>query len=1390
MLEKGNGTTDNIPTIDEETNNRISNSLNTAVNRFFSAKQIQMDKLAINISLDSNDPTNILKLNLTDLDLDLGNINTLSFNFYGHVSIEYKGFTTELDVEYRADDYLYISHKKGNTFKCSIPLTINDLVKTLKAIGININSDSSLGDVSLMTIISALQGATSSDEKNYISDSSLAYNISLDDMTISGKKISNLKLVLLSDKDENPTGFKTDDAIEIYSDNDSSKKISIAIDGSIKNVYEVSRYAAHSQSSTDITSTSSSLLGLITDIFSEKYSSTAENKNQFSLDIKASLSKKVNDSLTSTSYIKGSLDADVTDVLDDENIGEYSLSLSQNENDFFTGKSLNDISAYFKKETTYLALNNIFKGKIENSKLSDVFSTISELTELFSIKEIDKDLNIILSIAKEGNFEKLKNGDYSLLNNIIRNYQFGDSYFSITINTSTLDLGDQDITLSVNFGEKEEGKHSVKNIKVEKIQINDITLNDFTISVKTFNGIERPTDSEYSSYTDSLSLFDTLSDIVNKKKISADYTLVFTDQQNVTFNAEGKISADISNATIVKDSETKTLYTDSGNYYLSLNLPQEKNDKDSILGQGIEMFYSGTDKNLYFGCQYDQNENFSQLADSSYYVFRNSITNADIRTMYSLIDSKVENTSNDTSGSIVGMSTMLTTISQSDAFKKLKEDINNNLSLKGLDGVLSTSVDEDDNIVVTLDPSTFIKDSKYETNTSTISFTLGNNNNIVSLSMSGRVNGCGISFSVLLNDNVQTYEKFNITDYPRITDADLLLESVVSLPTDLKQFDLGIEGSVQKEGNDIPSLQISEGSGLSADFSDETKSLSGIISLKHPDINDKTKLISADQKLEFNYQQLEGTTANTSGKEVSKSQFMLEYNDNMHVKMENSDLYSIMDTINGVDSDENLLFRYLKFMNSTVMSSGSPLMDVINGKALSTSGIFAQPYLRSLTFKEGSIELNVDPKIVKSDSLEGSEATITIYYDTTAKKITKAEISAKYISGSESNKTTTNISACVSLTPTNDRKYARTETTDTSLTATDNNMLSYVEGTTSSNFVDVNGLGILLKCAVDTTENNFMEIQGELSIDISLISKTITAKVYVAIYVENETAYAYIRINAFGLEISSDNYRVTEFFIKEKEVYVNQTKTYQSSTGVFSKKYKYTTSATYYKTNSENITNNIAYYILDYSMDIGRVKVLGISAGKTALNQIYEAVNSTSSSSSISNDFSQVLSGGTIYDADNRSFKLVLNLKDFLSISPASIESLSVTLTHEEEKTVNGKSYKPLKSVAIDGKLSVLSILNITITSSSSVNTFTMTDLRKIDASEAKSTYMSRYFSFMDTMSNETLDLYQITSISEAGNPTYTGSVKTSTLESDYSSSSIYPFTDDQLNSNPYIYKW
>ena len=1341
-----------VPTLDDNTQVNEEKNKTSAINNLFSAKQIEMNSLIFNIYPDYTDKSKILNIKLNDLDIDLTNANTLSFNFYSNVNISYSGFETTLDIEYKEDDYLYINQSKGNAFKCLIPTTLNDVFSLLKTLGININSNNSVGNVSLKNILNYAKEFKTENNVSTTETNGYIYSISHIDSYIDNRQIKNLDIKLYADNNNIPTSINTTSDI-IISDTNNTSSIGFNFEGSFKEVKSISTYSSHQNSNIDISDNIDSIFTTIMDLFKGNYSSNisdnGEKLSQANFKISSNIIKKGDNDTTYSSKIDGTLQADLTDVFEDENYGKYSLSLSQTSAD--NNKSLNDLFMYYNSNNLYVSLNEIFKSKVTDTKLKNVFSKITEISNNLSFKEVDENLNLIFNVVKQSDLSKLLNGDYSLISTLIKSFLFSENSLSVTFNKDLFSLT-EDITLSLNFSEENKVK-KLKNITIDKISLSSLTLENLTLSIEDYTDIITPNDEEYSSLDNSLNLFDSLSQIIDSKTVSADYSLIYTDEQNVTFNASGNIYADVSKATIDTTDNNKVLHTNEGNYYLSFNLPKEKNS-DDILGQGIEMYYSSTDKNLYFGFEYDQNDNFTSLKDSKQYVFKNSLAYADIYDMYKLIDSKIDSTSDSTSTSILSMSTILDTISQSEKFKTIKSNLNNYLSLKDLDGVLNITTDSNNNLMLTLDPSEFLLDSKYQNNTSKLTLNVSNQDNSISLAFKGKINSNDIDFTINLNSNSKEFTYFNTTDYPTITNAQAMLESFVSLPTDLKQFDLSISGSMQDESKDIPSLYIEDTSGISVDLTDTDKAdISGVLNIKHPSLSDSTKLISSSQKLEFNYQTLDATTTSTSNKEIKDGQFILEYNDNMHVKMQKGDIFSMLSTLKSVDSEDNLLYRYLKFLNQTVESSGSPLMDVINGKALSTSGIFAYPYFKSVNFYDGRIEIDIDPKIIKSDAKDGSDALITINYDSTTKKITSASIKAKYVTDSS----TKNIEASLGLSFTSNRSYQR-NTTDSSQS---NYILPYSE-TDKSKFVDINGFKVLLDCVIDTTENNFMEMQGNLKISIPIISD-VTASAYAAIYVQDETAYVYLKINAFQKSISDEDYRCTEFFIKEKEVYVNQTKTSKSLTsstlGLFNKKYQYTTSSESYKTNSENITNNIAYYILDYCMNLS-----SITLGSTVLEQIYSANSSSDSSSvTINDDFSKVIdTENTNYDSSSNTFNFSLLLDNLLTISSlVKIPTLKIAISHDST-TKDGETYTPLKKVSIvKAEISLASLFTISITADDSNNVFTLTSLDNITATQAKEEKMNRYYSFVEQFNSDhpSPTLYQITSISKASSPTYTGDV-------------------------------
>ena len=1246
--ENDNSAIYSIPSLDPIEAN-VDNSMSTAVNRLFNAKQIKMDALTLKVYPDTSDMTKILTIQLSNLDLDLAGLPALDINFYASARILYEGIDETLDVEFESQGSLFVTHR-SKSFKFSIPHTLDDLFEMLQALGIFTKSNDNSGDVSLVELLDELKTAATTVEQNNTENNGYIYSLSADDFTMNESEISNISLLLLADSNNIPTGIKTKDMLTI-SKKDSTSGIGITLDGSFTSINNVSTYSKRGSSSIiDVTDSNKSLLGTITKIFTGGYTSNVKKKkkklNQVNINISGSLTNQVNASTAYTSTIDGILQADVTDVFEDENYGTYALSLTH-KNDAAT---FNDIDIYYDKNKTYISLNELFKGRIDNSKLKDVFSNVSDITSIPSYKEIDEDLNFVFNVATENSLTKLMDGDYSAFYDIFTSYTYSDTSFELVLDPTGLGLDGDSLTLEVNF---DQDNKLIKDITLEGLVIGDITLNNLTLSLDDYSDITIPNDAEYSNYSESMTVFDSLSTILDEKKANADYTLIYTDQSGVTYNADGNISADLSNAQIDTTEEIKTFHTDSGTYHLSFNLPKENNANNSALGQGIEAYYDANSKNLFFGYQYYQSNDYDLTKDGPHYVFKNSLPFSDITDMYHYIDTKVENdeTTDSNSSSLTSMFGFIDAISNSSKLESIKNSIKNNLALNSLDGVISTSVDTDNNIVVTIDPSSFLVDTSYASNTT----------------------------------------------------GDL-------------------------------------------------DTASGVLLVRHPDINDSSKMIDFDQKLEFNYQQADGTVIDTKGKSHDKGEFLLEYNDNMHVKMDNQDLFDIMGILEGVDSEDNLLYRYLKFMNSTVESSGSPLMDLIEGKALSASGIFDYPYFNSIAFNDGSITINVDPKLIQSDAGDGSTALITMHYDIDSKHITSADIQAKYITADN----TFDINASVTLQPGSSQAYQRT--TDTSKSDQSNYITEYTSSN-ASNFVNVNGFKVLLDCLVDTTENNFMEIEGTLCLSLS-IAGDLYVGCYAAIYVEDETAYAYLRFRVSEETsfpgISEDGYRVTEFFIKESEVLVNQTRA-STQKKIFQSK-KYIREYIAYKTTADNIMANIPYYLLDFVMDLGRIKVLGIGVGTIALNQIYDAVNSEEDSDVVlNNDFSEVLSE---FAYSNNTFDIKVDLsKLILEIPVISFEDTEIKIHHKSEDS-NG--YKPLSSVEIVVTLKLLSILNIGIKQKSGYNTFSFSKLLHITGSQAQSTYMSRYYTYRSNFfatygnydDNSTLGMYNISKVTKKGNPT------------------------------------
>lgn len=1433
--ENTSDTSYNVPSISVDTKKEAS-GMSKAINALASAQEILFGEGTLSITLDSAAPNDVLTIAFSSLDVDLSGINALNLNLSGSLTLSYKGLSESLTFRYESNQYVYLIFK-GNSLKFKAPKTIGDVAEMIRALGLPIsNASSSITISEILTQVSKLQ----TNVKAMDSGTGNKYQLIVPSLTFGDTSTNEITLDLVTDENNTPISLSTDSDLEITAkeDDNTSKTTKISFSSPISSLKSTSTYNHPDEEAyQDVTAANSSLFGTIEHIFSGNYTSETKSDNNkksaVKVNIEGTVSNTETDSSTNTStvhssLIEGSLSADMSDVFIDENAGTYSLSLTQKPTKDST-ETYNTLSAYFNKSTTYIALNNLFKGRIQDSSISTLFQQISRITDKPVFSSITDDFNILLKKASSNdNFAKLTEGDYSGLDSLLKSYEYSPTHFLITLSGSFLGL-DNDVSLEVTFVEND-GEKDIQSLTVTGLKYGSLSLDSLTLSLDTYTAPTAPVDSDYSDYSGISTLFKNVADLFDQKKLKADYKLIYTDSSSYTFNASGAIGADLSSATIdtSDDGLTETLHPETGTYYLSFDLARGSNtstdNKEEIyaLGQGLESYYNPSDKHLYFGYEYTEDPNFTDGNDK--YLFRNSIANTDINEIVNLIkEHAAEDSSTDTSLSLLSMSTYLDAILSSDKFTKVKDGIKS-LSLAELDGVVSVSSDSNDNgkVIVTLDPSTFLTGSKYASNSGNITITLGSDGSFVAFSANGKINGSTIDFTLDLGDySTIDVTKYTTTNYPEISTANQMISSLFALPTDLKQFDMTLEGEVSKDSyvdgkkkTDQPLLQIvntdSNPTGASVDltstFTDrEGKTqnqpkLSGIVNLKNPSLNDTSKYIDGVQKLEFNY---EGSTTkkttDLNGNSVYDAAFVAEYNDHMHINAKTSDLYDIVKGIKNIP-EANLLWRYVKFMNDTSLSTGSALMDLMNGKSLGTSKLLANPYIENIEFSSdatiglGNIAVTFNVSLLTS-SVDSSPITVAFSYTTGSDcHITKATVTGDIKSNTTdtdtTNDTTYHVYATLGLEAGSNKKYERTTTTDTSLTSTGNNILTYTSSNSSA-FVDVNGFKVLGDCLIDTTENNFFEIEGILQVSLSVIGIDITDRkvyCYAAIYVQDETAYAYLRFKPYDKSIRDDGFYGTEFFIQEQKVLVNRITTELSSRqDWFKKYYTFKSTAEYYKTTAANIESNLVYYILDYIMDLKDYTLLKIKVGSKALNSIYSSMNSSSSSSSatINDDLSQVLTSA-IYSSNTFTMNLALN--NLLTLSGVRFSDTKVVLTHQA-KDSNGK--KPLKSISIDTKITAYSVLNVTVSSGNNVNTFTLAQLSNKTIDQAKAGEMSRFFNFWTNYEREngaydatTTSMYLISKVESAGSPTYTGDVKTHTESKENSSSG------DKTNNIPYISYW
>ncbi len=1215
-------------------------------------------------------------LNFTDLNLDLTDSNSLDFSFSSSLNVQYEEISENLNINFEKDGYLYVSlpdkaSYSNSAFSLSAPDTLDDFIKVFKLAGLNIPSTSSL-DFDVTTLISDVKNSLSMSSSTS-NDGGYVYTLAVTSFSLTDSiTVPSFSLTITSDANNQLSGITTVSPI-VVSDT------SIGVAGSCKTLAASTYVKADASKYSDLTHASESVLSTVISILDKK-------KTDVGINIALTAPNGTSSTFT------GSLKADVSSVSKDLTHGSYYLSL---DHQAYSGSSVSDsLAVTYTYPTAYISLNDDqFKGKVSDTNLKDLFSYITSATGSDTSEGFADELATILG---DCDFSSLLKGDYSGFDNLITDFSYvADQSFTITLSALAFGLGDSTlakddsknlITISADFNDdKTSASYGLTDINIKNLYFKKYLISSLSLTPSAFTSInDLSADTSYKDYGGSMPIFKTISDIVKNKQLSAAYDLSYTDSSNsYTYKINGNLDADLTNITSFSALNSDSLK--GGKYHVSLDTTVAKNSESCE--NFVDAYYQ--DSNIYLG--YNNGLNLGNT------VFKNYISNTSVDNLTTIVKN---NSTDSSSDSLSAMDKIINAIKDSDPLKS-DLDLLKSGYLSSFKTILSIDKNNTDTskIVIYLDVPAVLANTDYANKVGGITLTLNaDDDSLASITVSSYIDkeANALSFTLTLADTFNSSAFATKTGYTEITSAGSLLQGFYNLPNfTTDKYGIGIDASLTYPDSDdstkTKNLGIKASAAVDGSTYDSTSTDTinlptcyGTMVLNAPNMNSGGD--NVDHTVEFNY-------------DNSISEFTAEYNNNMHLIMHKNKIEQVYSSLKGVTDDQNLLYRYLKALNSA--TSGIPLQDCINNHDVSQ--LLYYPFIKKVELNDTSVVLTIDSRMINGDNDVGNND------DSTRTDI----ITVNFTNGDTPTITSATIDAYLTDKSTDSKEvtsYSTKHITATiSLEAFDSvskpTMTEYSTDT-KNQFVDMDNFATLVDCLLDTTETNYFHITGSFKFNIKVLSFiTLTDKtinIDARIYVADEHAYAYLLFN------NNDSIYV-EIFISEKEVLMARTKG---------------SSTEYFKTTQENVLDNVAYYIFTYIIDIDSMRF----GGKKAAANIYNGVNSSgSSSATISNDLSQVINSATL---KGNSFDLDINLANLITVSGISFPSS--TKVHVGY-TDNGNGYTPLTSLTIEStSLSAYSVVDISFSLYAALD-----DLKSSPANVSSDTvlsssdYMKRYNDFV-----------------------------------------------------------
>ena len=360
-------------------------------------------------------------------------------------------------------------------------------------------------------------------------------------------------------------------------------------------------------------------------------------------------------------------------------------------------------------------------------------------------------------------------------------------------------------------------------------------------------------------------------------------------------------------------------------------------------------------------------------------------------------------------------------------------------------------------------------------------------------------------------------------------------------------------------------------------------------------------------------------------------------------------------------------------------------MDAIKNKDYT---ILLNDYIKEVTIKDKTVTLKLASSILNSEDKSDNIDNIIVTFDDNY-KISKAEIDGyynDYLLHAEINLGDYD----VSLKP----------------------VIEYNDSN-KQDFVDVHGFDTLLNCFITTTDHHFFDLSGSFNLDfISSLGTHFNA--YVSIV--DSTVTAYLSFNKKGNTPNDQEFYGVEFFVENEFVLSERTTTDK-------KKNK---TVELIKLTPKEITDNIAYYLLSYILNIE-----SFTGGYIVLKQIFNAMDNTSNDSSVSitHNYSSLIDKAIQEENEDGSgtFNLTCSLGKLLQLPVISFDDKGTNIG------IGFDSNKELTSINASIKFKIANILTGTLTINAKRNSICSDEAEEKIMAEK----MARYDTFLAAYHND-----------------------------------------------------